>query len=159
MGSEMCIRDRENDISVSALARFPEVLTMEEQVEDEEELWNGLKKALEGAFTQFVETRITEGENLKKDILAKLTFLEQEVSAVEERSPQIVAEYRQKLEAVSYTHLRAHETDSYLVCRLLLEKKKKTGSNLVCRLLLEKKKQNNSTHQQDHVYARHKRDC
>ena len=27
---------------------------------------------------------------------------------------------------VSYTHLRAHETDSYLVCRLLLEKKKKT---------------------------------
>ena len=28
-------------------------------------------------------------------------------------------------EAVSYTHLRAHETDSYLVCRLLLEKKKK----------------------------------
>ena len=28
--------------------------------------------------------------------------------------------------AVSYTHLRAHETDSYLVCRLLLEKKKKT---------------------------------
>ena len=81
-----------------SLARFPEVLTMEEQVEDEEELWNGLKKALEGAFTQFVETRITEGENLKKDILAKLTFLEQEVAAVEERSPQIVAEYRQKLE-------------------------------------------------------------
>lgn len=88
----------ENDISVSSLARFPEVLTMEEQVEDEEELWNGLKKALEGAFTQFVETRITKGENLKKDILAKLTFLEQEVAAVEERSPQIVAEYRQKLE-------------------------------------------------------------
>src|SRR5680860_1189989 len=29
--------------------------------------------------------------------------------------------------AVSYTHLRAHETDSYLVCRLLLEKKKKTN--------------------------------
>ena len=32
---------------------------------------------------------------------------------------------------VSYTHLRAHETDSYLVCRLLLEKKNQiiiTGS-------------------------------
>ena len=56
----------ENDISVSALARFPEVLTMEEQVEDEEELWNGLKKALEGAFAQFVETRITEGENQER---------------------------------------------------------------------------------------------
>ena len=29
------------------------------------------------------------------------------------------------VDPVSYTHLRAHETDSYLVCRLLLEKKKK----------------------------------
>ena len=29
---------------------------------------------------------------------------------------------------VSYTHLRAHETDSYLVCRLLLEKKKNTNA-------------------------------
>ena len=79
----------ENDISVSALARFPEVLTMEEQVEDEEELWNGLKKALEGAFTQFVETRITEGENLKKDILAKLTFLEQKL---EEKVAELLAD-------------------------------------------------------------------
>ena len=44
---------------------------------------------------------------------------------------------------VSYTHLRAHETDSYLVCRLLLEKKKKahkTDSYIVCRLMIEKKK-------------------
>src|SRR5665647_2229157 len=31
-----------------------------------------------------------------------------------------------KFNPVSYTHLRAHETDSYLVCRLLLEKKKKS---------------------------------
>ena len=31
---------------------------------------------------------------------------------------------RCSIDAVSYTHLRAHETDSYLVCRLLLEKKK-----------------------------------
>src|SRR5665647_3762057 len=30
-----------------------------------------------------------------------------------------------RIEPVSYTHLRAHETDSYIVCRLLLEKKKK----------------------------------
>ena len=29
--------------------------------------------------------------------------------------------------SVSYTHLRAHETDSYLVCRLLLEKKKRSS--------------------------------
>ena len=36
--------------------------------------------------------------------------------------------FASRLKAVSYTHLRAHETDSYLVCRLLLEKKKKTNA-------------------------------
>ena len=89
----------ENDIRVSSLARFPEVFTMEEQAEDEDELWNGLKEALEGAFRQFVETRTAEGENLKKDLLEKLSYLECQVGKVEERSPQIVAEYRAKLEA------------------------------------------------------------
>ncbi len=88
----------ENDVRVSTLSRYPEVFTMEEQSEDEEELWNGLKEALEGAFGQFVETRKAEGENLKKDILSKLDFLGTEIVFVEERSPQIVAEYRAKLE-------------------------------------------------------------
>ena len=88
----------DNDIRVSSLSRYPEVFTMEEQVVDEEELWNGLKKALEGAFGQFVETRIVEGENLKKDILEKLDEMLELVGYIEERSPEIVAEYRTKLE-------------------------------------------------------------
>ena len=75
----------ENDIRVSSLARFPEVFTMEEQAEDEDKLWNGLKEALEGAFRQFVETRTAEGENLKKDLLEKLSYLECQVGKVEER--------------------------------------------------------------------------
>ena len=88
----------ENDIRVSTLSRYPEVFTMEEQSEDEEELWNGLKEALEGAFGQFVQTRQTEGENLKRDILAKLDRLNELTAHIEERSPQIVSEYRAKLE-------------------------------------------------------------
>lgn len=88
----------ENDIKVSSLSRYPEVLTMEEQSMDEEELWNGLKKALEGAFAQFVETRRVEGEQLKNDIIRKLDEMLVLVDKVEERSPQIVAEYREKLE-------------------------------------------------------------
>lgn len=88
----------DNDIRVSTLSRCPEVLTMEEQVVDEDELWNGLKKALEGAFQQFVETRTVEGENLKKDIIEKLDGMLETVGYIEERSPQIVAEYREKLE-------------------------------------------------------------
>ncbi len=88
----------ENDIRVSTLARFPEVLSMEEQDPDEEEIWNGLKRALDGAICQFVETRGTEGENLKSDILEKLDGMSEYVAFIEERSPQIIAQYREKLE-------------------------------------------------------------
>ena len=88
----------EDDVRVSVLSRYPEVFTMEEQCEDEEELWSGLQEALVGAFTQFVETRNAEGENLKEDILTKLTEMEEYVASVEERSHQIVEEYRRKLE-------------------------------------------------------------
>ena len=88
----------ENDIRISTLSRYPEVFTMEEQMQDEEEIWNVLEKALEGAFSQFVSTRITEGEALKKDLLAKLDDMLVLVDKVEERSPEIIAEYREKLE-------------------------------------------------------------
>ena len=87
-----------NDSRVSTLLRCPEVLTREEQTMDEEELWNGLKKALNGAILQFVETRAQEGTNLKEDILKKLDGMLTLVDYIEERSPQIVAEYREKLE-------------------------------------------------------------
>lgn len=88
----------DNDIRVSTLSRCPEVLTMEEQAEDEEALWNGLEKALKGAFVQFVDTRVAEGENLKKDIVDKLDEMLELVAHIEKRSPEIVAEYRAKLE-------------------------------------------------------------
>jgi len=88
----------ENDIRVSTLSRCPEVLTMEEQSPDVEELWNCLKRALDGAIQQFVETRGTEGENLKNDIIEKLDGMLGLVAAIEERSPQILAQYREKLE-------------------------------------------------------------
>ena len=87
----------EQDVKVSALSRYPEVLVMEEVQEDEEELWKLLEKAVKGACEQFVETRLREGENLKRDLLIKLDELLEHVAYVEERSPQIVAEYREKL--------------------------------------------------------------
>lgn len=89
----------ENDVRVSTISRCPEVFTMEEQALDEEELWNGLEKALNGAIDQFVETRTLEGENLKKDILEKLSGMLELVGYIEERAPRIIAEYREKLEA------------------------------------------------------------
>ena len=60
------------DIRVSTLSRYPEVFTMEEQVIDEVELWKILEKTIKGAAENFVQTRITEGENLCKDLIQKL---------------------------------------------------------------------------------------
>lgn len=89
--------DLENDVRVSTLSRYPEVFTMEEQAPDEEELWKTLEQALNQAADQFVETRIVEGENLKKDLTDKLNHMIQNVELVEERSPEIMKEYRERL--------------------------------------------------------------
>lgn len=89
----------ENDIRVSALSRFPDVFTLEEQTIDEAKLWELIEKAVRSASEQFVQARIAEGENLKKDIIAKLDGMKELVSYIEVRSSQIVTEYRQKLTA------------------------------------------------------------
>lgn len=88
----------DDDIRVSTLSRYPEVFTMEEQNVDEEELWKELQKAIKGAAEGFVQTRITEGEHLRADLIDKLDGMLKMVDFISERSPQIVQEYRQKLE-------------------------------------------------------------
>ena len=89
----------ENDIKVSSLSRFPEVFTMEEQEIDAEELWAGLEKALRAAGEQFATSRQAEGEILKRDLTAKLDGLRSNVKQIEARSPEILREYRERLEA------------------------------------------------------------
>ena len=101
----------ENDMKVSVLARCPEVLVMEEQQEDEEEIWLLLEKAVRGACEKVVETRVREGEALKKDLLAKLDEMRKMAAFIEDRSPQIMAEYRQKLEAKVQDLLSDAQTD------------------------------------------------
>lgn len=88
----------EDDIQVSVLSRYPDVFTMEEQDVDEEELWKELQKAIKGAAEGFVQTRIAEGEHLRDDLIEKLDGMLRLVDFIAERSPQIVQEYRQKLE-------------------------------------------------------------
>lgn len=87
----------ENDVKVSGLSRYPEVITMEEQDEDEEEIWHLLSEAVNEACVQFVNTRVIEGENLKNDLIGKLDYMLSLVDLIEERSPAIIEEYREKL--------------------------------------------------------------
>lgn len=87
----------ENDIRVSTLARFPEVLTLEDTDADEEELKSDLETAFRGACEAFVEARKNEGENLKKDLCDKLDAMLSYVGEIEKRAPEIIAEYKNKL--------------------------------------------------------------
>ena len=88
-----------NDMQVSVLARCPEVFVMEEQQEDEKEIRHLLEQAVCGACERFVEARAREGEALKEDLIQKLDGILETAGVIEERFPQILAEYRQKLEA------------------------------------------------------------
>ena len=89
----------ENDIKASTLSRYPEVLSMEEQSLDEDKLWGFLEGPLRDACEKFVATREREGEHLKRDLIEKLNGLDEKVRQVEERSPEVVDIYREKLEA------------------------------------------------------------
>ena len=89
----------ENDLRVSSLSRYPEVLSMEEQMVDETELWALLEKAIAGAAEGFVQTRITEGENLRNDMSSKLDGMLASVDFITVRSPIIITEYKNNLEA------------------------------------------------------------
>ena len=110
--------DLDNDVRVSCLSRYPEVLTMEEQTIDEEKLWKLLEKGIKGAAENFVETRIKEGENLKNDLLEKLEGMLTHVEFITERSPIIIAEYRKKLEEKVKELLQDTKVDEN---RLLME--------------------------------------
>ncbi|CCZ04700.1 MAG: YicC family protein [Clostridiales bacterium] len=95
MGRELKI---ENDITTSALIKCQDIFVMQEQSIAEEELEKMLNRVFCEAAENFVKTRETEGENLKTDILAKLDEMSKYVEFIEERSPKIIAEYREKLE-------------------------------------------------------------
>ena len=100
----------DNDIRVSSLSRYPEVFSMEEQTIDEEEIWNGLVKAVKGAAQSFADTRIKEGENLSKDLIFKLDAMLEHVAFIEERSPQLIDEYKKKLYEKVQDFLRGHKS-------------------------------------------------
>ncbi len=95
MVKEFNIRD---DISASTLGRCPEVLTMEDAAIDEEEICIIVEKTLNGACTLFEESRKREGSQLSSDLVDKLNCMLKLVEIIEKRSPQVLSEYRKKLE-------------------------------------------------------------
>ena len=93
----------EDDIRVSTVARFPDVFTMDAEEIAEDKLWAELEQGLKEACASFVEARQKEGENLRNDILGKLSDMRNALAVIEAKAPEILQEYR--------TNLRQKVTD------------------------------------------------
>lgn len=86
-----------NDVTVSLLARFPEVLTTHSVDVDEEQLWADVEQVTNCALDRFVEMRAVEGEKMQADILSRLNYIEECVGRVETLSAGRTENYTQRL--------------------------------------------------------------
>lgn len=85
------------DFNVIDIFRLPEVFSLEDEKEDIEQLWDTVSTAVEEAINGLLKMREKEGQNLRKDILARNEQVRKMVAALEERSAAIPGEYADKL--------------------------------------------------------------
>ena len=89
--------DLTDDITLSSVLRYPEVLKQEDSHSLDEEMTNALDIALNMALDKLNEMRAVEGQKLKEDMLARVQTIEGLVGEITTRAPLIAAEYREKL--------------------------------------------------------------
>lgn len=89
--------DLKEDFGASAISRFQDVLIVKKADEDEEKIWELVKEVATEAVDKFIEMRSVEGKKLYEDVYSRSTFILDTVSFIEERSPQTVKEYNDKL--------------------------------------------------------------
>lgn len=92
--NDLVLRD---DLVISTLARNNDIFAVHKQEADEEKIWNAVKTVTEEAVAKFVSMREAEGEKLKADVLYRADEILKKVSVIEERSPETVKEYNDKL--------------------------------------------------------------
>lgn len=88
----------QNDLTALALARFPDVLSVERRDVDAEAISAAICDVAERALCDFDAMRLREGAKLREDVLNRLTTIESYVTAVETEAPKTAAEYRARLE-------------------------------------------------------------
>lgn len=88
-----------NDVSVMALTRYPDILTVHKAPEDEDTVWEAVRQVADKALDAFVTMREKEGARLREDVLSRAHTILQAVEQVEERSPQTVQEHMDKVQA------------------------------------------------------------
>ncbi len=88
-----------DDVSVSAVSRLPEVLTVEKPQVDEEQLMADLMGVVKKALDGYDAMRCTEGAALDRDLRSRGQTILELVSQVEQGNAQTVIDYRARLEA------------------------------------------------------------
>lgn len=91
------VPELKNDVSVMSVARLPDVMNVTHDELDEEAVWATVQAAAAEAVDKFIAAREQEGERLRADILSKAESILRRVETIEARSPQTVAEYRQRM--------------------------------------------------------------
>ncbi|MBQ7985993.1 MAG: YicC family protein, partial [Clostridia bacterium] len=91
---EFGLRD---DVSVSSVARYPDIFTIERKEEDEEQIFEAVKKVLEPAILSFTAMREREGERIQKDLEERIEYMKSIAKKIDERSPETVNEYKARL--------------------------------------------------------------
>ena len=91
--------DIRNDITVTALTRFPDVLTQSAAPADPDALWADVQAVAGQAVTAFLQMRAAEGEKLRADVEARLLTVEELVRRIEQGSAGRVQAYTQRLYA------------------------------------------------------------
>lgn len=89
--------DLKEDFGASTIARFPDVLIVRKSEEDEEKIWQLVKTVANEAVEKFIDMRKVEGKKMYDDVYSRSQFILDTVSFIEERSPQTVKEYNDKL--------------------------------------------------------------
>lgn len=87
------------EVNVTQIAQFPDVLTMCEEEEEIDLIWEDILPALQEAVAVLLEMREREGRKLKEDLLERMQVLQQLHKKISEKSPQVVEIYREKLTA------------------------------------------------------------
>lgn len=86
-----------DNISLSLISKFPDIITVEERDEDIEGIWGILKQPLNGAIEILISMRQKEGKSLKDDLTSKCSGIKKLVDSVEKKSINSVDDYRKKL--------------------------------------------------------------
>lgn len=103
--------DIKEGLSISLIARFPDVITLKQEEEDIENIWKVLSIPLEEAIRLLVEMREKEGLKLKSDVLLKCDYIKQLLDKIEKRSPFVAVEYKEKLNERLKELLQGYEID------------------------------------------------